>query len=425
MSEQDNENEDQRVIWDPPARPRWVQRINEEGECMNIRGVVPLDEDSLLESAMRATGLSDFGEDDWREPFQIYVRSLEKEADFNLMGRLRTRCEILYLLEARLKIADAYKRHPEIENEEITQPLIIVGQGRSGTSFLHNILWANPEYGALTYWEAMFPCPPPEKATYRTDPRIARAHKLITQYNRVTPTMISMHEFAGNLPQECTAIMAINFMAPTWLDCLGQAPTYQAYIAKQDMEPALRYHRRVLKLLQWKNPREHWVLKDVKNLDYLDSIMKVYPDACIVWPHRDPVRALASTISILGTIQWARTDNPFKGGSYEYVTDVNLSAARLNAVIDQLEAGVVPPKQFYNLHYQNLVKDPMGTVDALHRHFGIALSEAGRAGMAKYVADHPRDSRPTHQFSIGSPDAVARARQAYRRYQDYFGIPSE
>src|ERR1700722_17871650 len=232
------------VSWKPPERPAWVRRINEEGACMNISAVVPLDENSLLESAMRATGLRDFGDDDWREPFQFYINSLEREADFNLMGRLRTRSEILYLLEARLKIQETYKRHPEIEAEQITQPIIIVGQGRSGTSYLHNILWANPEYGALTYWEAMLPSPPPEKSTYRTDPRIAKAHQLITQYNRVTPTMTSMHEFAGHLPQECTAIMAINFMAPTWLDCLGQAPTYQAYIAKQDMEPAFRYHRR-------------------------------------------------------------------------------------------------------------------------------------------------------------------------------------
>jgi hypothetical protein len=191
------------------------------------------------------------------------------------------------------------------------------------------------------------------------------------------------------------------------------------------MEPAFRYHRRVLKLLQWRNPRKHWVLKDVKNLDYLDTIMKVYPDACIIWPHRDPVRALASTISILGTIQWARTDHPFKGGSYEYVTDVDLSATRLNAVIDQLEAGVVPPNQIYHLHYRDLVADPMASVEALHRHFGIPLDDAGRAGMAKYILEHPRDSRPAHQFSIGPPDAVASARKAYQRYQDYFGIVSE
>jgi len=141
---QDSENKDPRVAWERPARPEWVQRINEEGDCMDISGVVPLDEGSLLESARRATGLSDFGDDDWREPFQIYVKSLEKEADFNLMGRLRTRSEILYLLQAGLKIADAYRRHPEIEHEEITQPLIIAERCRArprGVPALSGLLW--------------------------------------------------------------------------------------------------------------------------------------------------------------------------------------------------------------------------------------------------------------------------------------------
>ncbi|MET0656560.1 MAG: sulfotransferase [Steroidobacteraceae bacterium] len=411
--------------WQPPARPEWVQRINEEGYCMDIRGVVPLDEASLLASAMQNTGLSDFGTDEWREPFQMWLRSLEDDAALNLMGRLRTRSEILQLLEARLQVEDTYKRHPEIEEEQITQPLFIVGQGRSGTSMLCNVLAANPDNGALMQWEAMFPCPPPEAATYSTDPRIQKAHLLIDQWNRVTPTMSSMHEFAGYVPMEDCQVLALTFRAPSWQDSLGQASTYDAYMLKQDPMPALLYHRRVLKLLQWKNPRRHWVLKDPLHLDRLALLMKLYPDACFIWPHRDPVRALASTVSLIGTIQWGRSDHPFKGGSFEYVTNPELSAARLNAVIDELERGVVPSKQFFSVLYKDLVKDTMGVLEAMYRHFDIKLSDAGRKGMAKYLADYPRDARPRHQFDTGGDAAVAAARQAYKRYQEYFRIPNE
>src|SRR5271169_4110496 len=105
-----NPGTDHSQEWQPPPRPEWVQRINEEGYCMNISGVVPLDEKSLLESAMRSTGLSDFGADDWREPFQVLIKSLDEEADLNLMGRLWTRLDLLILLEARLQIEDTYKR---------------------------------------------------------------------------------------------------------------------------------------------------------------------------------------------------------------------------------------------------------------------------------------------------------------------------
>ncbi|MET0658263.1 MAG: hypothetical protein ABW110_08930 [Steroidobacteraceae bacterium] len=100
--------------WTPPPRPDWVARINHEGESMDIRGVVPLDEASLIDAAVRSTGLCDFGTDEWREPFRILLQSLEEDAELNLLGRLRTRSDILQRLKGRLQIEDTYKRHPEM-----------------------------------------------------------------------------------------------------------------------------------------------------------------------------------------------------------------------------------------------------------------------------------------------------------------------
>jgi uncharacterized protein YneF (UPF0154 family) len=416
---------DHRQQWQPPPRPHWVQKINEEGYCMNISGVVPLDESSLLDAAMRNTGLSDFGADDWREPFRIYVKALDEEAGLHLMGRLRARMQILYFLEARLQIEDTYKRHPEINDEQIRQPIIIVGQGRSGTSFLQNLLAADPDNGTLMHWEMMFPCPPPEKASYKTDPRIDKADKLVNQLNRVIPTMESMHELRGYMPFEDSVIMSINFMAPTWMDTIGQVPSYDAYIFQQDTSPAFRYHQRVLKLLQWKNPRKRWVLKDPMHLDRMTDILKVYPDACFIWPHRDPVRSLASLVSIIGTLQWSTSDHPYKGGSLEYMTDPNFSAGRFNAAIDKVDSGAVPNKQICNLLYRDLVKDAVGTVESMYRHFGIKLSDTSRLAMQKYLTDNPRDVRPAHKFNAGSPEVVARAREAFKRYQAKFNVPDE
>ncbi len=412
----------QEPVWQPPPRPEWVRRINEEGHCMNISGVVPLDEDSLLESAMRATGLSDFGADDWREPFQILLNAAEDEAELNLMGRLRMRSELLVLLEARLQIEDSYKRHPEIDDQKVAQPIIIVGQGRSGTSFLQNVLAANPDNGALLQWEAMFPCPPPEKASYRTDPRIDKADRLTKQWNRVTPTMVSVHEFGGTVPMEDCEILALNFMSSSWFGCFAQVPGYDAYMMTQDPMPALRYHERVLKLLQWKNPRRNWVLKEIPHLDRLQPLLKVYPDACFVWPHRDPVRALASAISAIGTLQYTGSDHLFKSGSLEWISNPFLSAARFNAVIHQLKAGLVPARQICHMLYRDLVGDTLGTIERMYQHFDIPLSDAGRRGMAQYLADNPRDSRPPHRVDM-APEAMALAREAYKPYQDYFDVP--
>ena len=332
---------------------------------MNIGGVVPLNEESLLSAAQRAAGLSDFGGDDWRGPFRIFIKALEEEAELNLMGRIRTRSEILQLLEARLRIEDAYKRHPEIADEVIEKPIIVVGQGRAGTSFLLNLLSQDPDHGVIRIWETIHPCPPPETATYLNDPRIDAAHLAITQWNRVTPEFAAMHEFGGMIPAEDSPILAMNFMSVSWLACLGQAPAYDNHMAAVPPEPALLYHQRVLKLLQWKNPRRRWVLKDPVHLDRLEALLKLYPDACFVWPHRDPVRALASVISTMGTVQWGRTDHPFKGNSLDMGLDPDIVADRFGAVIDKIESGAVPMARLFNLLYRDLVGDPIGTVEAL------------------------------------------------------------
>jgi hypothetical protein len=416
---------DHRLEWTPPPRPDWVEKINEEGHRMDIRGVVPLDEASLLGSAIEATGLSDFGADDWREPFQVFIKALEEESQLNLMGRIRTRSEILQLLCARLQVEDEYKRHPEIADETISQPIIIIGQGRSGTSLMQNVLSHHPDNGYWQHWEGVFPCPPPEPETYATDPRIEKAHGLIDQWNRTMPTFPSMHEFGATIPFEDCLLIGMNFMALSWMDIMGQVPSYDMYMMQHSVEPGLRYHERVLKLLQWKNPRRHWVLKDPLHLDRLAPLLEVYPDACFIWTHRDPVRALASLVSIIGTLQWGRSDHPFSGISLDYMTDPELSAGRFNAVIDQLQSGAVPEGQFSNVLFKDLVADTIGTVARVYEDFGWELSDDGRAAMQRYMDENPRDNRPPHTFGIGSPAAVARARAAFQRYADHFGVPVE
>jgi Sulfotransferase family len=411
--------------WTPPPRPDWVQRINEEGYCMNIRGVVPLDADSMIRSAIQSTDLSDFGSDEWREPFDVLVRSMDEDAALNLLGRIRTRSEILQLLCARLQVEDTLKRHPEILDEQIKQPLVIIGQGRSGTTYLFNVLGADPDNGVMRVWEAIFPCPPPQAATYYADPRIERGGKLIEQWVRVTPTIASMQRFAGDMPQECIHAMGMSFVSPQWFMAMGQAARYMEYISKIDMEIAYRYHRKVLQLLQWQNPRRNWVLKAPFHLDNLGTILKLYPDACLIWPHRDPVRALASGVNVAGTVMWGRSDEPFKGGAYEFLFDAKVSAARLDAVIDQIASGALPPDRVYNMLYKDLVGEPVASIEKLYAYFGIAMTKTRRDAVERYVTQNPREARPPHTVDRGSQETIRKDRLAYRRYCQYFGVPDE
>ena len=132
-------------LWKPPSHPEWLSAMNREGSYFNLRAVVPLDEDSLLQHARQATGLEDFGDDLWREPFVVLVKSLEEEAQLTLMGRLMARSDIILWLSTRLGVTDTLKKFPQILDEEITAPMVIVGLPRSGTSILFELLSHDPD----------------------------------------------------------------------------------------------------------------------------------------------------------------------------------------------------------------------------------------------------------------------------------------
>src|SRR5271154_661343 len=120
--------------WKPQKRLEWVEAVNAAGRGLDIRSIVPLNGDELIATAIKNTGLSDFGVDDWREPFHVLVKAVEEEADLNLLGRIMTRSEILRVLQSRLQVEETYRRHPEIGDQVIKAPLIIPGLARTGTS---------------------------------------------------------------------------------------------------------------------------------------------------------------------------------------------------------------------------------------------------------------------------------------------------
>ena len=249
--------------------------------------------------------------------------------------------------------------------------------------------------------------------------------KIVRQWTRVAPTLEEMHEFGGDLPFECTIMMSINFTSEAWLGIIGQVPSYAVYMAGHDPDLAMAYHKRVLKFLQWRNPREHWVLKDVFHLARLPALYRTYPDACVVWAHRDPLRAFASAISMMATMQWVSSDHPLQHGALEYFRDPHVSAARFNDVIDLIENQAIPAGQLCNIHYQDLVSDTIGTLEHIYRYFDIPLTEHGRAGMQRFLTEKPRDNRPPHRYPIPEGAELETARAAYRHYQDYFNVPSD
>lgn len=409
-------------VWTAPPHPEWLARMNTEGSYLDLPAVVPLDEASLLDHARRTTGLDDFGDDLWREPFSVLLQALEDEAGLTLMGRLMARNDILLFLGTRLKVTELLKRHPEILEQEIEAPMVIFGLPRSGTSILFELLAQDPDAGVPLMWEALQPCPPPEPATYATDPRIEQADKLFTQWSRVVPEFATMHEMRGDIPAECDLLMASTFIS-AHIAALHQVPSYSAYCAQADFLPVYQYHRKILQILQWKNPRRRWLLKNPEHQVHLETLLAVYPDARIVQTHRDPLKCMASSTSLMGALYYMRSDQPFNAELFEHIVMGEATAARLERVMDQREQGVVPQANIADSRYQDLMDDPIACIEAIYAHFGMALPDAARQAMRDYLAAKPRGKFGAHAYSVDAARAGERA--LFQRYQRRYNVPDE
>jgi hypothetical protein len=408
--------------WTPPAHPQWLAAMNQEGDYFDLGAVVPLDEESLLQCACQSTGLDDFGDDLWREPFRILLKALEEEAQLTLMGRLMARNDIFLWLRTRLMVTEVLKKNPEILEQEIVAPMVIVGLPRSGTSILFELLAQDPDVGVPLMWEAMQPCPPPEAASYQHDPRIDQADKLFTQWSRVAPEFASMHEMRGDIPAECGLLMAGTFISDH-IASLHQTPSYSAYCMQADFKPVYEYHKTILKILQWKNPRKRWLLKAPEHQVHLDTLLQVYPDAQIVQTHRDPIKCMASTTSLMGTLYYIRSDQAFNAEMFENIIMGEATAQRLEHVMQQRDSGIVPQANIVDSRYQDLMEEPMLCIDKIYKHFGLALDGTAKERMLNYLSNKPKGKFGKHKYQ--ADDTKAAERHFFTRYQDRYNVAVE
>lgn len=410
--------------WQPLPHPEWLEKVNGEGDAFLLNEIVPLDAESLLASARRLTGLTDFGDDYWREPFQVLTEALQQESQLTLMGRLVTRNDLLLWLRNRLEIEALCQAHPEIEQTPVTAPVFIAGLPRSGTSILYELLAQDPRFRVPASWEALFPCPLPDRAPGDPDPRHEQAHQLVTQWGRLAPEYQTMHEMGADIPCECGMLIAHTFVSDH-IAALIQSPSYHALLAQADMEPVYRYHKRVLQVLQWRRPGQHWLLKAPAHLSHLETLFKVYPDARVIHTHRDPIKSMASATSLLGTLYWTRSDQHFEASVFEDLMLGEATAARLNRVIQQREDGVLPTAQVTDSRYQDLIDDPEGAVARLYQWLGLSFGAVESERVHDYLEHKPKGKHGKHHYTPPSAEQIARERPLFADYQRRYNIPDE
>jgi len=389
---------DQEPIWEPTAQPLWVKLINTAGAGLRRLGVCwpRLDPGAMMNEARRRTGLADFGDGIWREGLRVLVDSSNAQDSVHAFGRIFFREYCTSLLVNRLKIQADLTRHPEILDVPVPRPLFITGLPRSGTTFLHRLMSQDPAGRTMLLWETMEPSPPPRSETYATDPRIVRAQRQVALLHRLSPRLATAHEFAAESPEEDNSLHAHAFAAGI-LGFMFDVPDYVRWLRDQDYTPTCRYARQQLQLLSWKLRGDHWILKAPAYLFSLDALLTVYPDACIVMTHRDPLRVVPSVCSLAAAMRGMLTDR--------------LDLRRIGA--ETLEAiGVGPdraiesrsrsdPARFFDVSYDRLIAAPVETVRDVCRHFGYTFGPEYEARARRWLAENPQHKHGVHRYRLG------------------------
>ena len=384
-----------------------------------------LDPDQLIASACRHTRLDDFGPDGpFKEGLQVLCDSLETEAKLTPVGRLLVRQMISQGLENQLRLQDWYSRHPEISEQRIERPLIIIGMPRTGTTILHELMALDPANRCPMTWELAHPFPPPQAATFDTDPRIRQTARELRLSHYLMPGVENMHRMGALLPQECVAITSWIFCSMQYNTVL-RIPSYTRWLMEDADHAAMyRFHRRVLRYLQWRCPGTRWVTKTPAHLWSLEALMAEYPDAALVQTHRDPLKivsSLASMLPIMRAAYASSSDAPAVAREWS-----DNCAAALNASVSTRRAGGVRTDQVVDIHFGDFMADPAGQVERVYRQFGLTFTDAYAAAVKTYIDSNPADKYGGHRHRFGDTGLdVAHEREKVRDYQDYFGVDSE
>ena len=380
-----------------------------------------LDVSALLDTARRETGLDDFGDPSFRAGLDVLADSLAREARLSDVGHMAYTGQVLGYLQERLRIADWYRRYPEIDAQTIHAPIFVTGLPRTGTTALSNLLAADPAARSLRFWESQRPTPPPEAASYHTDARIAAADAVLDGLKQAAPELASMHDDTGWSPTENQDLLGQHFRT-LHFEGQGAISSYVQWWLGCDMAPAYRHHRRVLQLLQWRCPPTRWNLKSPPDICHLDAMTAEYPDVRIIWTHRDPAKVLPSVCKLIAVIRALCS---------EHVDLQALGRAELALWSEAMRRGLLFRRRagehaFADVFMDDLVARPLETVAGVYDRFGLPFTAPAEAAMRAWLAANPQHKHGVPRYTLEEFGlSLDEVRGSFREYTQHFGIRLE
>ena len=355
--------------------------------------------DDVLALAREQTGLQDIESDSWREGLTIILDELNSSSAYSPGGRQKILGDGVAVLARRLQVNDYIKSHPEVLDAEVRSPLVVLGMPRTGTTVLSYLLDQDPARRSLLHWECVHPIPPATTETLRTDPRCVA---LLEQQQHILAAMKSAgrslpHWEDADGPTEDMFIHNQDFKGLSW-DAFLAGPRYAQWLLEEaDMTSAYEYQKRFLQVLQSTAPGT-WSLKMPSHSVHIDALLKVFPDARIIWAHRDPYKATGS-LANMWKLPKGMCLNPDavnlwemgRNAAYQMAFHVNRPLAARKRIGDD---------RFFDVHYAEMMADPIGVMRRIYAWAGDPLTPEVEARMLTWLEEHPQDHYGVNRYTL-------------------------
>jgi hypothetical protein len=385
--------------------------------------VSELNADALLARATNETGLSDWSDASFTGRFGLAVAHINTIA-MDEAGRLAAAETIHWLLTDRLRFFADRARLP-LGDEVVERPMFATGEPRSGTTLMHALMAVDPDARALRFWEVMHPSPPPG-TTGADDPRIAQADDEWREINNKMSRWLHCHPYndmlGHGLPEdERTWAFDFRVMTPTaW----WRVPMQNLSMGlPTDAAAQYRIHKAMLQSFQYQRPRKYWVLKGFHGFR-LKEFFDAYPDASLVYLHRDPVQVAASSTMMMADIMEGIV------GKIDLVAEAKMHIARVRASIgNTMTNPLLNDPRIHHVRYVDFVADPVGTIRGYYEFAGRPLTAHAEAAMRDYLANNKGDRHGKFHYStqslVDAGENIEALNEEFRPFRERFNVPVE
>jgi len=405
----------------PPAtayRPRLVRHANAALPGLWRRRLLPppdLLEETLDRAAIRATGLTDFGDPWFRKPLRALLPALREEARLNAMGLMIAQGALLKVLKERLWAQALFGRHPEIRARPLARPVVIVGPMRSGTTRLHRLLASDDRFAHLRLYEAMCPTPWPSSFRRRRDPRVAYTARGWRALNWINPANAAVHPTGALEPDEELGLLE-NSVWGAQIEAQRRVPSYARWCEATDAAPAYAHMADLLRLTGWfrgDDPARPWLLKTPQHMQDLAALTRVFPDARLVFIHRDPASVVGSACSLAWhqmVVQSDEVDPHWIGAEWLHKTEHRV---RVTTAVRE----TIPASQQLDVTFDAMNRDWLGVMRRVYDFLGMDI-EPARRPMQAYLERSSREHPfAAHRYDLA--DFGLDADDVRGRFADY------